>query len=174
MEKYCENIRLPPKAIEMKERNLYADVKNWLDSYLKERYRNYQIDTTYESSRKSLGVVLKEKNVIIEEAIGLSIKIDVMGILKKENDIKLVFIEIKNEPLTLKDLGQLWGYTQLINPVESFLISSEGLGALEYLFRVLKREDLLYYGPKRANMMKVAKWDVVRKTIDYDSLIPKL
>jgi hypothetical protein len=158
----------------MKEKNLYPDVKNWLDSYLRERYQKYQIDTTYESSRKSLDVVLKEKGIMIEEAIGLSIKIDVIGILKKENDVRLVFVEVKDKPLTLKDLGQLWGYTQLINPIESFLISSEGLGALEYLFRVLKREDLLYYGPKREKVMKVAKWDVRRKTIDYDSLIPKL
>jgi len=110
----------------------------------------------------------------MEEAIGLSIKIDVIGILKKGNDVKLVFVEVKDKPLTLIDLGQLWGYTQLIDPIESFLISSKGLGCLEYLFKVLKREDLLYYGPKREKMMKVAKWDVRRKSIDYDSLIPKL
>jgi len=158
----------------MREENLYADIKNWLNSYLKERYGEYQIDTTYDTSRKALDAVLKEKGVIINEAIGLSIKIDVIGILKKENDVKLVFVEVKNEPLTLKDLGQLWGYTQLINPIESFLLSSEGLGTLNILFKVLKREDLLYYGPKREKTMKVAKWDIRRKTIDYESLLPKL
>jgi len=158
----------------MKEKYLYPDVKSWLDSYLKERYPKYQIETTYESSEKSLDVVLKERGIIMEEAIGLSIKIDVIGILKKGNDVKLVFVEVKDKPLTLIDLGQLWGYTQLIDPIESFLISSKGLGCLEYLFKVLKREDLLYYGPKREKMMKVAKWDVRRKSIDYDSLIPKL
>jgi len=172
MEEYCERIRLS-KVIEMEEKSLYPDVKNWLDSYLKEKYRKYQTNTTYESSRKYLDVVLKEKGIIIKEAIGLSIKIDVLGILKNQNDVRLVFVEVKDEPLNLKDLGQLWGYTHLIDPIESFLISSEGLGKLEYLFRVLKREDLLYYGPKREKMMKVAKWDVRRKTIDYGSLLPK-
>lgn len=83
-------------------------------------------------------------------------------------------MEVKNQPLTLADLGQLWGYTQLINPVESFLISPDGLGTLEYLFKVLKREDLLVYGLKKEKMMRLCKWDSQRKSIDYATLIPKL
>jgi len=158
----------------MKEENLYPDIRNWLELYLREKYKKYQVFTTYETSKKPLDVTLKEKNIIIKEAIGLTIKIDIVGILIKEDDIKLVFVEVKNKPLTLKDLGQLWGYTQLINPIEAFLISSESVGSLEYLFKVLKREDLLYYGLKRERIMKVAKWDIKRKIIDYDSLIPKL
>ena len=157
----------------MGEKDLYPDIRNWLDSYLRDRYKGYQIDTTYKTSKRSLDHVIKEKGIIVEEAIGLAIKIDVVGILKRASKIKLVFVEVKDKPLTLKDLGQMWGYTQLINPVESFLVSSEGLGALQYLLKVLKREDLLCYGLKRERMMKVAKWDVKRKTIDYDSLIPK-
>jgi len=158
----------------MKEENLYPDIKKWLGSYLKDRYKGYRIETTSQTSRRSLDVVLKEKGIIIREVIGLSIKVDITGILRRKDNVKLVFVEVKPKPLTLKDLGQLWGYTQLVNPLESFLISSKGLGTLEYLFKVLKREDLLYYGPRRKKMMKVARWDERRKTIDYDSLIPKL
>lgn len=158
----------------MKEEDLYPDIKKWLTSYLKDRYKRYQIETTSQTSKRSLDIVLKEKGIVVKDAIGLSIKVDIVGILRKRDDVKLVFIEVKNKPLTLKDLGQLWGYTQLVNPLESFLISPKGLGALECLLKVLKREDLLYYGPKREKMMKVAKWDERRKAIDYDSLIPKL
>jgi len=159
----------------MEEKDLYPDISNWLSGYLRDKYKGYQVETTFDTSKQSLDVVLKEKGIILENnVVGLSIKVDIIGILKRGNSVRLVFIEVKNKPLTLKDLGQLWGYTQLINPIESFLISSGGLGSLLYVFNVLKREDLLKYGKKMERRMRVAKWDVRRKIIDYDSLIPKL
>lgn len=158
----------------MAERDLYPDIKNWLDNYLKDKYKGYNVETTFETYKRTLDVVLKKRGIILKEAIGLSIKIDVIGILKRGNNLRLVFVEVKNKPLSLKDLGQLWGYTQLINPLESFLISSESLGSLSYILNVLKREDLLQYGTKRERFMRVAKWDVRRKCIDYDTLIPKI
>jgi len=158
----------------MAERDLYPDIKNWLDKYLKDKYKGYSIETTFETYKKTLDAILKKRNIILKEAIGLSIKIDIIGILKRANISELVFVEVKNKPLTLKDLGQLWGYTQLINPLESFLISSKGLGSLSYIFNVLKREDLLRYSTKGGRFMRIAKWDVRRKSIDYDTLIPKI
>lgn len=158
----------------MAERDLYLDVKNWLDKYLKDKYKGYNVETTFETYKRALDVVLKKRGIILKEAIGLSIKIDVIGILKRGNNLRLVFVEVKDKPLSLKDLGQLWGYTQLINPLESFLISSESLGSLSYIFNVLKREDLLRYGTKRERFMRVARWNVRRKCIDYDTLVPKI
>jgi len=158
----------------MAERDLYLDVKNWLDKYLKDKYKGYNVETTFETYKTALDEVLRKRGITLKEAIGVSIKIDVIGILKRGNNVRLVFVEAKDKPLNLKDLGQLWGYTQLINPLESFLISSEGLGSLSYIFNVLKREDLLRYGIKGERFMRVAKWDVRRKCIDYDTLIPKI
>ena len=135
---------------------------------------SYTIETTYETSRRNLDVVLKSKGIECKEAIGLNIKVDIVGILRRGNDFKLVFVEVKDKELTLKDLGQLWGYTQLLNPIESFLISSKGLGRLSHLFNVLRREDLLKYGIKSNKFMQIAKWDKRRKSIDYASLIPKI
>lgn len=156
------------------EEKLYPEIKEWLQNYLTDKYKGCTIETTYETSRRSLDVVLKSKGIQCKEAIGLQIKVDVVGILKRGNDFKLVFVEVKDAELTLKDLGQLWGYTQLIDPVESFLISSKGLGRLSYLFNVLKREDLLRFGTKINKFMQLAKWDKGRKCIDYASLIPKI
>jgi len=158
----------------MAELDLYPDIRNWLDKYLKDKYKGYNVEATFETYKKALDVLLKKRGIILNEAIGLSIKIDIIGILKRGSVLKLVFVEVKDKPLTLKDLGQLWGYTQLINPLESFLISSEGLGSLSYIFNVLQREDLLMYGIKGERFMRVAKWDVRRKSIDYDTLIPKI
>ena len=156
------------------EEKLYPEIKEWLQNYLTDKYKGYTVETTFETSRRNLDVVLKSRGYQCKEAIGLQIKIDVVGILKRGNDFKLVFVEVKDKDLTLKDLGQLWGYTQLINPIESFLISSKGLGRLSHLFNVLRREDLLKFGTKTSKFMQIAKWDKRRKSIDYTSLTPKL
>ena len=156
------------------EEKLYPEIKEWLQNYLTDKYKGYTIETTYETSRRNLDVVLKSKGIQCKEAIGLQIKVDVVGILKRGNDFKLVFVELKDTDLTLKDLGQLWGYTQLIDPIESFLVSSNGLGRLSHLFNVLKREDLLKFGTKTNKFMQIAKWDKGGKSIDYVSLIPKI
>jgi len=156
------------------ETRLYPDIEKWLENYLRDRYKRWNVETTHKTSKIALDVVLKEKGIEIKEAIGLGIKVDIVGILTRKSEVKLALVEVKDKPLTLRDLGQLWGYTQLLNPIESFLISSKGLGTLTYILRVLKREDLLVFGPKREKMMKIAKWDERRKSIDYATLIPKL
>lgn len=155
------------------EEILYPEIEAWCRQYLKDRYKGYEVFTTHKTSKVSLDAYLKTLGIEIKEAIGLSIKIDVVGILRKKNDIKLIFIEVKDDPLTLKDLGQLWGYTQLLNPIESFLVSPQGLGGLDYLLKILQREDLLVYGRKKEKMMSVCKWDTARKSIDYLSMVPK-
>lgn len=157
-----------------KEELLYPDIERWFNKYLKEKYKRYEIITTFKTSKITLDSYLRFLGIEIKEAIGLGIKIDIVGVLKKEGSVNLAFIEVKDKPLTLPDLGQLWGYTQLINPIESFLMSSSGLGTLEFLFKVLKREDLLVYGQKKEKMMRVCKWDTTKKMIDYSSLVPKI
>lgn len=157
-----------------KEELLYPEIEIWFRKYLEDKYKGYFITTTHKTSRIVLDSYLKSVGIEIKEAIGLSIKVDIVGLLKKPNETKIVFAEVKDRPLTLSDLGQLWGYTQLINPAESFLISYRGLGSLDYLFKVLKREDLLSYGMKKEKMMRVCKWDEQRKCVDYATLIPKI
>ena len=51
-------------------------------------------------------------------------QIDVLGIAKKKNNVKLIFIEAKKTKLTLRDLGQLWAYCKLVDPEEAFLLTS--------------------------------------------------
>ena len=157
-----------------REEELYPEIEKWFCQYLKDRYKEYEIITTHETSQLSLDTYLKQSlGIEIKEAIGLSIKVDIVAILKGK-DIKLAFVEVKDKPLTLKDLGQLWGYSQLIDPIESFLISPKGIGSLNHILRILNREDLLRYGKKRERMMKVCKWDENGKSIDYFNMIPKL
>jgi len=157
-----------------KEKDLYPEIKSWFNQYLCDRYPGYKVVTTFQTAKIALDTFLKTLGIEAKEAIGLGIKIDIVGVLQRGKTVHLGFVEVKDRPLTLTDLGQLWGYTELINPLESFLISSKGLGSLDYILNVLKREDLLKYGIKQEKMMRISKWDTTSKILDSLSTIPKL
>ena len=88
---------------------------------------------------------------------------------------KVLFIEAKKTQLNLHDLGQLWAYCKLCDPIEAFLLSSYGLGSLNKILNNLLRDDLLDFGDgKKIKKMQVGRWDITTNSIDYNSLIPKI
>lgn len=127
------------------EFELYLPMKNWLQGYLEDNYKGYTI-ITVDAHSERLDRVLAKYDIVNELAVGVDIQIDVLGIAKRGSMIKLFFIEAKKTNLTLRDLGQLWSYCKLIDPEEAFLMTSAGLGTLDKLLNIFKREDLLDYG----------------------------
>lgn len=157
----------------MKEFDLYKPMTIWLNQYLQDKYKNCEIIVEDTHSQR-LDRVLYKHGIVNDLATGVDIQIDVLGIVKKNDDYKLFFIEAKITKLTLRDLGQLWAYCKLIDPEESFLLTSESLGSLNKILRTFGREDLLDFGNgKRIKKMKVGIWDTVRNNIDYMTLIPR-
>ena len=112
------------------EFELYLPMKNWLQGYLEDNYKGYKI-ITVDAHSERLDRVLAKYDIVNELAVGIDIQIDVLGIAKRGNTIKLFFIEVKKTNLTLRDLGQLWSYCKLIDPEEAFLMTSAGLGTLK-------------------------------------------
>lgn len=158
----------------MREEELYEPMEQWLKQYLKDKYKGYEI-VTLQTPNIFLDKALEKNEIVINDAIGVKIQIDVLGIARKQDEVKLFFIEAKKTPLVLRDLGQLWAYCKLIDPAEAFLLSSVGLGSLNKLLNVFCREDLLDFGDGSIiKKMRVGKWDVQSNSIDYNSLIPKL
>lgn len=158
------------------EVELYEPMRLWLQQYLEDKYKNSEI-ITVDAHAKTLDSFLQEYGVLeyYPLTVGLDIQIDVLGIIKQTNKVSLVFIEAKKTQLNLHDLGQLWAYCKLCDPLEAFLLSSHGLGSLNKLFNNLLREDLLDFGDgKLIKKMKVGKWDIMTNSIDYNSLIPKI
>lgn len=156
------------------EFELYLPMKNWLQGYLEDKYKGYKI-ITVDAHSKRLDRVLAENDIVNELAVGIDIQIDVLGIAKRGNTTKLFFIEAKKTNLTLKDLGQLWSYCKLINPEEAFLMTSAGLGILNKLLNIFKREDLLDYGSgKFIKKMKISTWNLVSETPNLSTMIPKI
>lgn len=156
------------------EIELYEPMKNWLHNYLQNKFKGCSV-VTLDSHAERLDRVFAKCGICIESAIGVDIQIDVLGIVQKQNDTKIYFIEAKKTPLTLRDLGQLWAYCKLIDPEEAFLFTSMNLGSLDKLLNIFLREDLLEFGKgKVTKKMKVGIWDVLSNAPDIFSLIPKL
>lgn len=158
----------------MKEEDLYEPMRIWLEQYVRDKYKKYEV-ISVDAHAERLDRVLAKYNIVKEMANGVDIQIDVLAIAKKDKDIKLFFIEAKKTKLTLRDLGQLWAYCKLVDPDEAFLLSSADLGSLNKLLNAFRREDLLDFGDgKKIKKMRVGKWDVTKNALDYNSLVPKI
>lgn len=158
----------------MKESDLYEPMRKWLEQYLTDKFKGYEI-IVEDTSLERLDRALARHDIVREMANGVDIQIDVLGIARKKTDVKLFFIEAKKTKLTLRDLGQLWAYCKLVDPDEAFLLTSEDLGSLNKLLNAFHREDLLDFGDKKKiKKMRVGKWDVKKNSIDFPSLVPKL
>lgn len=159
----------------MKEFDLYPPMCQWLETYLKDKYRNDEV-IVVDAHSERLDRVLRRYGIVHDVATGIDIQIDVLGIVRNANKgFKLFFIEAKNTSLTLRDLGQLWAYCKLIDPEEAFLMTSADLGTLNKILNVYKREDLLDFGDgKRIKKMKVAVWSITKNAPEASTMIPKI
>jgi hypothetical protein len=159
-----------------KEFELYEPMRLWLQTYLEDKYKGWKI-TTVDSHARTLDAFLEEFGVRehYPQTVGLDIQIDVLGIMQKAGKTNIAFIEAKKTSLNLHDLGQLWAYCKLCDPLEAFLLSSKDLGSLNKILNNLSRVDLLDFGDgKTIKKMQVGKWDVLRKEVDNNTLIPKM
>lgn len=161
-----------------KEVELYEGMCLWLDSYLNDKLRGKNCKIiTVDCHSVYLDKILERYDVIkyYPQVVGLQIEIDVLGIAVFKDHADLYFIEAKKTQLNLQNLGQLVIYCKLCNPEEAYLLSSAGLGSLNKVLNNLSREDLLDFGPKKTiKRIQVAKWDVIRKTVDQHSIFPKI
>lgn len=159
-----------------KEFELYGPMRAWLQQYLENKYKGAKV-TTIDSHARTLDTYLEQFGIIdhYPQSVGLDIQIDVLGIIINKGKPNIAFIEAKKTQLNLHDLGQLWAYCKLCEPIEAFLLSSAGLGSLNKVLNNLNRQDLLDFGSgKTIKKMQVGKWDVNSKSIDYLTLVPKM
>jgi hypothetical protein len=100
------------------------------------------------------------------------IKVDVTALLFLRSAVKLAFVECKIGPITLRDVGQLLGYSLVAQPEKSLLISPRGVSdRLSTLLVTLGRTDILSYG--RDRHLRLASWNWQRGEIDLPTVLPK-
>ncbi len=156
----------------MKEKDLYPDIIDWIEKYLKDRHPHSQIKA-YDTHNKKLSNFIFELNLqdFFPEFIAFDMKIDITTIVKSKNKVKLAFIECKIKPISLKDIGQILGYSRVAKPEYSFIISPNGISTpLKSLLITFGRYDILEYDDGKK--IKIAKWNLIRKEIDSQSLLP--
>jgi len=158
----------------MKELDLYAPMCTWLQQYLVDKYKKFEV-IVVDTHSERLDHALQKFGIVSDIATGIDIQIDVLGIVRDSKEFKLFFIEAKKTSLNLKDLGQLWAYCKLIDPEEAFLLTSSDLGSLNKLMNVYNREDLLNFGDgKIIKKMKIGIWNTKTNSPEYNTMFPKI
>jgi hypothetical protein len=101
------------------------------------------------------------------------IRVDLLGIILEKDKCRLVFVEVKDTPLSLINLSQLLGYCKILRPEFAYLVSPKGLSKpLSQLLIHFNRLDILEFDKNK--FVRVAKWNAVRNAIEIDSIIPPL
>ena len=82
----------------MLEQELYEPMRMWLEQYMMDNYKGYEIITT-DCHSERLDRVLAKYDIVKEEANGVDIQIDVLGIARKQGKFKIVFVTQRNSGL---------------------------------------------------------------------------
>ena len=132
------------------EKDIYPDVRQWLEDFLKDRFQQADVDV-YDLSRTSISRFLSTYNRgnFSGEWAAWDIKVDIVGFVhQSDKPTTVAFVECKNIKLTLAHLSQLLGYSRIAHPLYSFLISPVGFSsALVSLLQKYRRHDVLVLCP---------------------------
>ena len=82
----------------MKEFDLYEPMRQWLHTYLQDKYRNWEI-ITEDTHSERLDRALRRYNIILDIATGIDIKIDVLGIVRKNKTLNYFLLKQKEQAL---------------------------------------------------------------------------
>jgi len=152
---------------------LYHPVAEWLKHYLKGKYPRAEV-TSHDTHKTDLSVFLRTHQLghHFGDCSAYEIKVDVVAVIKARSRVSLAFAECKRGPITLRDVGQLLGYSLVARPEFSILISPEGLSArLSSLLMTFGRQDILSYGKGR--MIRLAEWNMKRSEVNLATWLPK-
>lgn len=156
----------------IKEGQIYGDVSEWLATRLRSLYPGWKAKV-FDTSRVRLSNFLAREG--LTEAFpgyeGFEIEVDVTAVLRRGVKASLAFVECKVPPITLRDVGQILGYSRVAGPVLSLIVSPSGISnSLGLLLNTFNRVDLLEYGQGRR--LKIATWDLARGQVDPLTVLP--
>lgn len=159
------------------EKDMYPDVCQWLEAFLKDRFRQAEIDVrilAYTPISRFLRTY--NRGNFPAEWVTWNIKVDVIGFVHHLNKpTTLVFVECKNTKLTLAHLSQLLGYSRIARPTYSFLISPVGFStSLVSLLQEYQRRDVLEYHwepGKLPRQVIVAQWEMTGRNLNRNAMI---
>ena len=128
--------------------DLYLDVRQWLENFLKDRFRQAEIDVhILLHTPISRFLSTYNRGNFLGKWHSWNIRVDVVGFVNHvDKPTDLVLVECKNTKLTLAHLSQFLMYSRIARPLYSFLISPVGFSAsLVSLLQEYHRHDVLVY-----------------------------
>jgi len=154
----------------MDKQELTKKTAEWLKDFLSKKYD--VLDVLIPESNLS-----KIRNEYIKSCKDYSsweFKPDVLGIVKNRDngEIELVLLNRSVSSISLKEIGELYCYSKLVNSKMSFLLSLNGVsnevGIL--LLDTDAKKRLLNYGDGKE--IVILSWDLKKNGVNYDSVIP--
>lgn len=120
--------KIKKKNKNISEIDTYKPLSIWLKSYIKQKFNEDSdvFDTSSQTLANYFSMNFKASDKYrekIKNLDDLNIRPDIIGISNKSN--KIFFIESKIVSLGVKELGQIWSYSVLADPFQSFLISTK-------------------------------------------------
>lgn len=156
-----------------REFTLYEPVAAWLAGYLRDRFPRAAV-AAHDTHRSELAAFLRAENLhkFVEGYDAYEIQVDVTGVVQTEKSVRFAFVECKVGPITLRDVGQLLGYSLVAKPEWALLLSPQGVSdRLNTLLVTYGRQDILGYARNRA--IRLATWSADRNEIDARTLLPR-
>jgi hypothetical protein len=154
------------------ESELYPEVIRWFEKHLKGKYPKAEIKA-YDTSRQDLSEFLRRAKIhsLFPEFETYVIKVDITATIKYKNRCELAFVECKLNPINLKDISQLLGYSRVVKPKYSYIISPAGISSpVNTLIKIFKRYDILEY--IEGSRIKIVQWNKITQEIDISTLLP--
>jgi hypothetical protein len=159
------------------ESEMYPDVVEWLDGYLKDMYPKDQI-LALDSSKSSLVKIIQDNSLsthLPNDWVTWEIHCDVVGFAYSKGKMKITLVECKLGALNLSHLSQLIGYSKICRPYFSFLISPKGASeSLSRLIQTFARRDVLEFTQETGSLpasIAIAMWNKNTKNIDWKNAI---
>lgn len=154
------------------ESELYPEVIKWFERYLRGKYPKAEIKA-YDTSRQDLSEFLRriKDNSFFPEFETYVIRVDITATIKYKDKCDLAFVECKLNSINLNDISQLLGYSKVVRPRHSFLLSPDNISSpVNTLIKIFKRYDILEY--MEGSRIKIAQWNKLTQEIDISTLLP--
>lgn len=157
----------------MRECDLYKPVRLWFEHILIQRFKRMNV-RVIDSHNIKLSKLVAELGVqrLFPQFNAWDVKIDITGVVFDDKTGYLALIECKSNQLTLRDVAQLLGYSIIVKPILSILVSpAPPTDPLITLLKDYGRLDILKYGPSN-RYIRIAKWDITKNEVIPASLLP--
>jgi len=157
----------------LNEVELYEPARTWLERILREHYKRMTV-RAFDSHKIKLSRLISDLGLqsLFPEFNAWDVKVDITGVISNEKKGYIALVECKVKQLTLRDVGQLLGYSIVVNPILSVLASpAPPTDPLITLLKDYGRLDVLEYGPQK-RYIRIAKWDNVKDEVIPSSVLP--